>query len=298
MTDSPRMHPDEVDTDSELVRRLIAEQHPRWSSLPIAPVLPRGTDNALYRLGIEMVVRLPRRGINVPALRMELEWLPRLAPHLPFSIPEPLATGVAGVGFPFPWTIYRWIDGLPATPDRLRDERDTALDLARFIVALRLVDAAGGPPPGGRGGSLAPRDAAVRRALEVLGDEVGTAAVLVPWEAALRAPAWDRPGVWVHGDLDARNVLANGGRIRAVVDFGALAVGDPACDVMVAWKMLSADTRSLFRTALDVDEATWTRARGWALSQALIALGYYTRETNAVLVDEARRWLHEVLSDG
>lgn len=291
------MHPDEIDTDAELVRRLIAEQHPRWSSLRVAPVRPRGTDNALYRLGTEMVVRLPRREINVPPLRMELEWLPRLAPHLPLSVPEPLATGIAGSGFPFPWAVYRWIEGHAATPQRLRDEREAALDLARFISALRRIDARGGPPPGGRGGPLVPRDPAVRRALEELADEIDATTVLFRWDEALRAPAWAGPGVWVHGDLDARNVLAKDGRIRAVIDFGSLAVGDPACDVMVAWKMLSAATRSFFRSALDVDEATWTRARGWALSQALIALGYYTRETNAVLVDEARRWLDAILAE-
>lgn len=291
------MHADEIDTDAELVRRLIAEQHPRWSSLSVAAVLPRGTDNALYRLGSELVVRLPRREVNVPALRTELEWLPRLAPQLPLAIPEPAATGVAGAGFPFSWAVYRWIEGLPATAERLRDERDAAQALVRFISALRRIDASGGPPPGGRGGPLAPRDAAVRRALEALSDEIDATAILVRWDEALRAPAWDGPGVWVHGDLDARNVVAQDGRIRAVIDFGSLAVGDPACDVMVAWKMLSAEARALFRCGLGVDEATWTRARGWALSQALIALGYYTRETNAALVEEARRWLDAILAE-
>lgn len=291
------MHPDEVEIDAGLVLRLIAGQHPRWSSLPVEPVLPRGTDNALYRLGSDLVVRLPRREINVASLRTELEWLPRLAPRLPLAIPEPLATGSAGPEFPFPWAVYRWIDGVPATPEHVRDEREAALDLAGFIAALRRCDASGGPPPGSRGGPLAPRDAAVRRALTVLGDEVDAAAVLAPWDEALRAPAWEGPGVWVHGDLDARNVIARDGRIGAVIDFGSLAVGDPACDVMVAWKMLSPATRPSFRAALDADDATWTRARGWALSQAVIALGYYTRETNAVLVGEARRWLEAVLTD-
>ncbi|MEK7861909.1 MAG: phosphotransferase, partial [Chloroflexota bacterium] len=130
------MHADEVDTDAELVRRLVAEQHSRWSDLDVTPVLPRGTDNALYRLGAEMVVRLPRRDINVPALLTELEWLPRLAPQLTLSIPIPLATGVAGAGFPFPWAVYRWIDGLPATPDRLADAQETALKNLDAVVKL------------------------------------------------------------------------------------------------------------------------------------------------------------------
>ncbi len=291
------MHPDEFETDAGLVRRLIAEQHSRWSDLDVTPVLPRGTDNALYRLGTEMVVRLPRRDINVPALRTELEWLPRLAPQLTLSVPAPLVTGVAGAGYPFPWAVYGWIDGLSATPDRLRDEREAALDLAAFVTALRRIEAHGGPPPGGRGGPLAPRDAALRRAVTALGEAVDATAILARWEEALRAPTWVGPGVWVHGDLDARNVLARAGRIHAVIDFGSLAVGDPACDVMVAWKMLSPAARPLFRRTLDVDDATWARARGWALSQSLIALGYHTRETNAVLIDEAWRWLDAVLAE-
>jgi aminoglycoside phosphotransferase (APT) family kinase protein len=294
------MHADEVEIGPALVRRLLEAQFPRWADLPISPVEPRGTDNALYRLGSDMVVRLPRRERTVLTLEKELAWLPRIAPFLPLPVPTPLATGAPTEEYAWTWSVYSWLDGENATPDRLADARQTGLDLAAFIAALQRIDATGGPGPGEhnffRGEALVRRDAGVRASLETLGDELDAAAVGAIWEAARAAPEWDRPGVWIHGDLDARNLLADEGRLSAVVDWGSLGVGDPACDVMAAWKALTREGRDAFRTALAVDDATWQRARGWALSQALGALSYYTLETNEVLVREARRWLAEVLT--
>ena len=170
------------------------------------------------------------------------------------------------------------------------------------MVALQRVDPSDGPPPREhnlfRGVPRATRDDATRAAIASLRPAIDAPAAIAAWDAALSNPEWKRPPVWVHGDLDARNLLVENGRITAVIDFGGLGVGDPACDVMVAWKVRSADTRDAFRRGLSVDAATWTRARGWALSQAVIALAYYTPETNPVLVREARRWLAEVLPDG
>jgi len=295
------MHADEVDTDASLVARLVAAQFPEWADLPIDPVRSFGTDNAIYRLGDELAVRLPRRENNVAQLDKERRWLPRLAPLLPLSVPEPVADGEPGDGFPFRWSIYRWLAGDTATADCIADLGRTASDLARFIAALQAIDATDGPPPGDhnswRGVPLAMRDASVREAIRALAGAVDIGAVTAAWEAALDAPEGSDPPLWIHGDLDSRNLLADHGRLSAVIDFGCLGVGDPAYDVMVAWKVLSADTRDAFRTALAVDEATWVRARGLALSQALGALSYYTLETNPVLVREAERWLAEVLGD-
>jgi len=296
------MHADEVDTDPTLVRRLLTAQLPHWADLPVEPVEPRGTDNALYRVGADLVARLPRRARTVATLEKEREWLPRLAPALPLPVPTPVANGAPGEGYPFVWSVYRWLEGANAVDEPPTDLRRAAEDLAGFVRALEAIDTAGGPPPGehnfGRGEPLVRRDRAVRSSIAALREELDVANVTAAWEAALEAPRWERPPVWVHGDLDARNVLVTGGRLAGVVDWGCLGVGDPACDVMVAWKLLSADTRDAFRTALDVDDATWERARGWALSQALNALSYYTLETNPVLVREARRWLAETLADG
>jgi aminoglycoside phosphotransferase (APT) family kinase protein len=294
------MHADEVDIDGGLVRRLVASQHPEWASLPVEPVFPLGTDNANYRLGDELVVRLPRIPRSVSALEKEVEWLPRLGPRLPLAAPVPVAVGEPDDGFPFPWAVYTWLHGEPATPGRIADPDRAASDLARFLMALRALDAASGPGPGEhnvfRGEPLRLRDESTRRALTALGDLVDAHVLTAVWERALAAPDWDGPPVWIHGDLDSRNLLARDGRLSGVLDWGCLGVGDPACDVMVAWKTLPAEARVSFRTELGVDDATWARAHGWALSQAVGALSYYTDETNAVLVTEARRWLDEVLS--
>lgn len=294
------MHADEVEIGPSLVRRLLEAQFPQWADLPITPVEPRGTDNALYRLGGELVVRLPRRDRTVLTLEKELEWLPRIAPFLPLPVPAPVAIGAPTEEYAWTWSVYSWLEGESATPDRLTDARQTGLDLAAFVAALQRIDPAGAPGPGEhnffRGEPLVNRDAAVRASIETLRAELDVAAVGTIWETALAASEWDRPRVWIHGDLDARNLLAAEGRLSAVIDWGSLGVGDPASDVMAAWKVLTPRGREAFRTALAVDEATWQRARGWALSQALGALSYYTLETNAVLVREARRWLAEVLA--
>jgi aminoglycoside phosphotransferase (APT) family kinase protein len=296
-----RMHADEVDTDPFLVRRLLASQFPQWTELPIASVPSGGTDNALYRLGDDMVVRLPRRQRTTGTLKKERHWLPRLAPLLPLGVPLPLADGLPDENFPFEWSVYRWLDGTDMTVEPVTDLARLATGLAEFVAALQQIDPTGGPSAGEhnffRGEPLSRRDESTRAAIASLGGAIDAGEVGAAWEAALRAREWQQTSVWIHGDLDARNLLVDGGRLCAVIDFGCLGVGDPACDVMVAWKVLSADARDVFRSRLAVDDATWARGRGWALSQALIALAYYTLETNAVLVREARRWLAEVLAD-
>ena len=296
------MHADELDVDAALVRRLLAGQFPRWADLPIEPVHPRGTDNALFRLGDEMVARLPRRDRTSGTLKRERLWLPRLAPHLPLAVPVPLAEGMPARGYPMEWSIYSWLDGENATGARIDDPALLAADLARFVTALQRIDPEGGPPPAAenffRGEPLARRDQDTRAAIAALAATLDVEAVTAAWEAALNAPEWDLPPLWIHGDLDSRNLLVREGRLSAVIDWGGLGVGDPACDVMVAWKVFPADARESFRSALSIDDATWARARGWAVSQAVIALAYYTMETNPVLVLEAKRWLDEALADG
>jgi aminoglycoside phosphotransferase (APT) family kinase protein len=295
------MHPDETDIDETLVGRLVAAQFPDWADLRIEAVEPRGTDNRLYRLGDDLVLRLPCRERTVKTLVKERAWLPRLAPHLPFDIPIPVAVGTPAEGYPWTWSVYRWLQGENATASRIADLGQAATDLARFLGALQQIDARGGPRAGEdnffRGAPLETLEAAVRASISALRHELDVDTVTAVWEAALRAPAWVRPPVWVHGDLDARNLLVREGRLSAVVDFGCLGVGDPACDVAVAWKVLSRETRADFRSALSVDDATWARARGWVLYQALGVPAYYTAETNPVLVAEARRWLVDVLDD-
>jgi len=289
------MHIDEVDTDPSLVGWLVAAQFPQWADLPIEPVHSAGTDNAIYRLGDDMAVRLPRIEWATANVDKEHRWLPRLAPLLPLAIPVPLARGAPGEGYPWHWSVYRWLEGENATIDRVDDPRQAATDLARFVAALQRIDPNGGPPAR-RGVPLATRDALTRDAIASSQRMLDTDAVTAAWEAALEAPGWRGPPAWIHGDLQSGNLLAQHGRITAVIDFGGLGVGDPACDLMVAWNLLSAETRDVFRAALTVDDATWARGRGWALSVGLIALPYY-QTTKPVLAEISRYAIAEVLAD-
>ncbi len=291
-----RMHADELETDEALVRRLLAVQFPQWAELPIQALPAGGTDNAIYRLGDELSVRLPRRrDWAAGSFDKEFEWLPKLAPLLPVPVPTPVARGAPGAGYPHEWAVYDWLDGEDAASAPL-DLKRAAVDLAELLAALRDIDPIAGPAPAGRGGPLGPRDGATRAGIAALAEEIDAGAVTAAWELALAAPEWDRPAVWIHGDLDARNLLVRDGRITGVLDWGAACVGDPACDVKVAWAVLDAETRPIFRELLEIDDATWARGRGWALSQAVIALPYYLH-TYPAIVQEARRWLAEALAD-
>lgn len=295
-----KMHIDEVDVDIALVGRLLAAQFPQWADLPIVPVHSARTDHALYRLGFDMVVRLPRIEGATGQVDKEQLWLPRLAPHLPLAIPVPLAKGAPGEGYPWYWSIYRWLEGENATSGRIVDPRQAARELAQFVAALQQIDPRGGPHPGVhnsfRGVPLSTRDAETRAAIAELSGVLDTHAVTAAWDAALQAPAWHGPLVWIHGDLSPLNLLVERGRISAVIDFGCLGVGDPACDLQVAWNLLSAETRGVFRAALPVDDAAWARGRGWALSVGLIALPYY-QSTNPILAGIARCAIDETLAD-
>jgi aminoglycoside phosphotransferase (APT) family kinase protein len=285
------MHLDEVDIDERLVLRLLAEQFPQWAGLPLVRAEPAGTVSAIFRLGEDLAVRLARRhGPTQPADK-ESEWLPRLGPVVPLEIPVPVARGHPTDGYPWFWDVVTWVRG-ESVPVEAIDPIEAAHDLAGFVAALQRVDPAGAPA--GRGIPLRERDEEIRYWLaRFRGDPAAGRA----WDRALTMPPWDGPPVWHHGDLDARNWVVRDGRISGVIDWGSMGVGDPACDVMVAWKLHSAEARDAFREALPTDDATWERARGWALSQAVAILAYYTPENNPVLYDEAERWLELALSD-
>jgi len=285
------MHADEIEIDVPLVRRLLDEQFPEWAGLPLRRVQPDGTVNAIFRLGDQFAVRLPRRSGSTTPGGKEFEWLPRLAPLLPLEIPVPVAQGRPSGDYPWFWDMHTWVDGEIAPVEAI-DAIAAARDLAGFVAALQQVDPTDAPQ--GRGIPLAERDVEMRHWFDAF---TGDPAVHEEWARALAAPPWDGRPVWHHGDLDARNWLVRDGRIRAVIDWGSSGVGDPACDVMVAWKLHSPEARDAFREALATDDATWERARGWAVSQAVAALAYYTPENNPALYHEAQTWLDLVLSE-
>lgn len=258
-----------------LVSRLVAAQFPQWAGLPVRPVELDGWDNTTFRLGEDMSVRLPSGRQYALQVDKEHRWLPVLAGLLPLPIPRPLAKGAPGSGYPWPWSVYRWLDGRPAAAGRLASMSQFAGDLAGFLAALYRIDPAGGPQPGDhnffRGGPLATYDAETRDAIAVLSDDIDVRGATEVWDAALAA-TWPGSPVWVHGDVSVGNLLVRRGRLSAVIDFGSSAVGDPACDVTIAWTFLSGESREAFRAALPVDAATWARGRGWALWKALIML--------------------------
>jgi aminoglycoside phosphotransferase (APT) family kinase protein len=294
------MHVDEVDTSVALVRRLLATQFPRWADLPLEPVRSAGTDNAIYRLGDDLALRLPRIHWATGQIAKEREWLPQLAPLLPLAIPAQVAVGRPGEGYPWQWGVYEWLEGENATLDRIADPCQAARDLAGFIAALQQIDTSGAPLAADhnlRGAPLTTRDRATREAIAALRGMIDADAAMAVWDDALRAPAWGRAPVWFHGDLLPGNLLFRQGRLRAVIDFSGLGAGDPACDMMIAWALFSGESRDAFRAALAVDDATWARGRGHALSQAAIFIPYYLH-TNPLGVRNARHQLDQVLADG
>ena len=264
-----------ADITADLVSRLIADQFPQWAGLPVRPVEADGFDNSTFRLGQTMSVRLPSADAYVEQVYKEHRWLPVLAAQLPLPIPEPLAKGVPGNGFPRPWSVYRWIDGDPATAEGVADMPGFAADLADFLVALYQIDPAGGPGPGThnffRGGPVAVYDGETQDALAALQGQIDTALAAEVWQAALRAGRQEPP-VWFHGDAQPGNLLLSDGKLSAVIDFGTSGVGDPACDTTIAWTFLSGESSRIFKQRLPFDEATWVRGRGWAIWKAMIVL--------------------------
>ncbi|GCB43538.1 hypothetical protein SNL152K_823 [Streptomyces sp. NL15-2K] len=355
--------------DAPLVRKLLAAQFPRWAELPLTPVPQSGMDNATFRLGSDLSVRLPRYARWAGQVVREHRWLPHLAPQLPLPVSEPIAAGEPGEGYPYPWSVYRWLEGETARPEDLTDPVRTALDVAGFVRALRGIDATGGPGPedsnafrgvpmGDERDSIA-GEALVRSRIEALTKTglVDTDAVTEVWEAALgpvskvapagrrlartlaapgespsttstrasarhaesthqtppgppsgrttplstqalAAPAWDRPPVWIHGDLDTGNLLTVDGRLSAVIDFGTLAVADPAVDLLPAWKILPTPAaRDAFREAVGLDDATWARGRGWAVAGSLPVPDDPFFQADPARVTAAVRHLEAVVED-
>ncbi|WP_436757612.1 aminoglycoside phosphotransferase family protein [Streptosporangium sp. V21-05] len=289
--------------DAALVKRLVAAQFPRWSALPVTPVEVDGWDNRTYRLGDEMTVRLPTAAGYVPAVDKEDRWLPVLAPSLPVAVPVPLAKGVPGEGYRFTWSIRGWLDGETASLDRIGDLSEFAVSVAGFVLALQRADATGGPPAGAhsfhRGASPAHYDDETRRSLAALDGRIDTTRASAVWDAALDA-VWSGPPVWFHGDIASGNLLVRDGKLAAVIDFGTSGVGDPACDLVIAWTMFSGESREAFRGAVGQEPAMWARARGWALWKALITLvehidGGTGKDERRAAVN--RRVIDEVLAD-
>lgn len=287
--------------DDTLVRRLVTTQFPQWAHLPVRPVVRGGWNNRTFHLGEHMIARLPSAAAYAVQVEKEYRWLPRLAPELPLPIPTSLAIGEPADGYPWRWSILRWLEGDTAAPERIADLRDFAASLAQFLIALQRIDPTGGPPPGPhnfyRGGPLTTYDAETRQALAVLGGTIDVDAATEVWEAAL-ATTWDGSPVWIHGDVGAGNLLMQDGRLSSVIDFGTCGVGDPACDLAITWTLFGRESREVFRAMLPLDAGTWARGRAWTLWKALIVAAGHC-DANPFDVEDAppRRVIDEVLDD-
>lgn len=290
------MHADEVVASVSQVRELVAAQFPQWAALEVNAVPIGGTDHALFRLGERLVARMPRMEWAVDQARRDLRWLPRLAPHLPLPVPEPVAVGEPGAGFPYPWSVVPWLLG--DNPGIADLDEAAAVALAAFVRALRAVETTGGPWKAGeeRGVPLVARDRSTRAAIAELGSRVDGQRLTQVWDDALDAAPYAGPGEWLHGDLLAGNLLAVDGRLSAVIDFGGLGVADPAPDVAPAWTLFDAPRRAVYRDELGCDDDEWRRGRGWALSTSVIALPYYW-DTYPAICAQAVRTLAAVLDE-
>jgi aminoglycoside phosphotransferase (APT) family kinase protein len=281
-----RMHRDEVEIDEPLVRHLLSRQMPELATLPLVKVVPWGTDNAVWRLGQELVVRLPRIHWATHQVELEATWLPRLAPHLPVAVPQPVAVGAPDDRYPWPWAVHRWLPGAPAGPATIADPLAFALDLAEVVRSLARVTTEGAPPARNRARPVRDYDDETRRILEGVAELVDVRAARRVWEQAMAAPPHEGPPVWVQGDLEG-NCVVEAGRLSGIVDWGSACVGDPAVDAQVVWSPLfTGESRRAFVDTLDLDDATLARSRGAAIHQACAALGYY-RDTYPLIVERS-----------
>ncbi|RWH34234.1 MAG: aminoglycoside phosphotransferase family protein [Mesorhizobium sp.] len=292
------MHSPKMDIGTALVRRLVDAQFPEWRHLPVKPVAFGGWDNRTFHLGDTMAVRLPSAAPYALQVEKEHRWLPKLAPLLPLPIPEPLAMGEPAAGYPWHWSVYRWIEGETAKTGHIADLRAFAVSLAEFLVALKRIDPTAGPAPGQhnfyRGGPLAVYDGEARQAIAALEGRIDTQAATAVWKAALAA-GWHGSPVWFHGDVASGNLLVEDGRLSAVIDFGTSGVGDPSCDLAIAWTLFEGESHEAFRARIAVDDATWARGRGWTLWKALITVAGH--DANQAEVGRQRRVIDEVLAD-
>jgi aminoglycoside phosphotransferase (APT) family kinase protein len=292
---APKLHNNEIDIDVKLVQHLIQTQFPHWADLPIGLFEAGGTENVLYRLGEHLVIRLPRIPEAVAPLEKDTTWLTMIAPHVPLGIPKQLALGQVSPAFPFPWGLYQWLEGTDLFTNPVANFEQLALDLAGFIKALQQIKIPISPPPS-RGIPLHLEDTAVRESIALLPDEFQSKILEKIWQNALNAPLWNGTPVWSHGDLHGANLLCQNGRLSAVIDFGALGVGDPVFDYASAWQVLDAPSRGLFRDILELDDTTWLRACAKALRSAALAYPYYLH-TNPVLTGIARYSIEQILLD-
>ncbi|MBE7104008.1 aminoglycoside phosphotransferase family protein [Bacillus cereus] len=285
--------------NTDLVKRLIGEQFPIWAHLETKPVKCSGHDNRTFHLGEQMSVRLPSDAAYAPQVEKENKWLPILSKELSLPISAPIAKGNPSEEYPWPWSINKWIEGETVTKQNVRDLNEFAMDLGSFLTELQSIDASNGPIAGAhnfyRGGLISVYDEEAREAIENNKDVFDETLLKHLWNLALRS-TWACKPVWVHGDIAPGNLLVKDGKLSAVIDFGILGVGDPACDAAMAWTFFDKNSRNVFKEVLRMGEETWNRARGWGLWKALITYDA-NRDSNKKVAEESYRVIQVIVDD-
>lgn len=289
------MHVDEVDINPELIKALLLEQFPEFTNHPLQKMHPEGTDNVLYRLGNDKLIRLPRTKSSSLNIEKELTWLPRLGPKLPISIPKILCKGLSNKNYPFPWLICEWLDGINPDQEDMVGKLKVAADLATFVNAMQQIPAKSGPNCR-RGQPLNTCDKQVLQSIPLLNKLYDTSLLKKLWESAINVPHWKKEPVWIHGDLHAGNLIVKDRILVGIVDWGLAGVGDPACDMMVAWTLLNQQSRKIFHSIIQPDDDSWARGRGWALFLGIVGYPYY-RNKNPIFARIAKRALDQVIAD-
>jgi aminoglycoside phosphotransferase (APT) family kinase protein len=295
------LHDDEIAAGEAVVRSVLEAQRPQWAGLTLTPA-GAGTDNTMYRLGDDLLVRMPRTEDKARSLRKEQEWLPRLAPLLGQAIPEPVHAGTPTAAYPLPWSVLRWIPGDQPGPDTVGDWAAFGTDLATFVRELHRAGLMGAARTGDlswyRGGSLRACDEWITKCFDDCRAEADAGLDVESlqrlWRAAVALPEPSGPHVWLHGDLRPANLLVKDGRLCAVIDFGCLSVGFADAEHSTVWD-LPVRARQAYWRAMNLDEATWTRARAWAIAVGISGVSYY-RHTYPAFVAECRARLREILS--
>lgn len=290
------MYDDKFSVDKKLVSNLLKQQCPNFAKLPIAKVKHYGTDNIIFRIGETYAIRFPKIDYADAQIEKEQIWLPKFKDHLPLTIPVPIKIGKPSEDFPYHWYVYQWIKGVDAYNEPLSDFNQLAKDLSQFIKALWKVNTSNAPLSR-RGVSLKTQDTFVHEAIYNLKDKIDINTIARIWQSCLEVSDWNKSPVWLHADLLPSNLLLQNNKLHAVIDFGLMGIGDPACDLIPAWCLFDTNSRIIFKEYLGVDEDTWVRGKGWALSIALIIIPYYLN-TNPVLVSVARRIINEIIHDG
>ena len=281
----------ELEITTKIATALIAEQFPQFAHLHIRPVEHGGNDNRTFRLGNEMSIRLPSGEEYVRQVEKEQKWLPKIAPHLPLPIPQPIAMGKPSVCYPWKWSIYKWLEGESANTLALNDVHleAIAVQLAHFLRAFHQFDADGAPAPGlhnwWRAAHTSIYDVETRSLIETLQDFIDADQARSLWQRAINSK-WEKDPVWVHGDVSSGNILVKDNKLAAVIDFGCMGIGDPACDLTIAWTFFRGKSREVFKANLHLDEETWARARGWAMWKALYEISVLEDKSGPALAKQ------------